>query len=1119
MAQLNSLVVTGNSKFINDVNANTINLSVNSVGINFRPTHSTYYTTTSYQTSGNEALVFASKNAVTSFMFVNGEDSITNHGDSRWRSLTPGLQVKNNCVSIGQLIDTNVTPSYKLNVYGTGRFADKIYAEYKSNTYVNSLTASAINIPDNSTNGFGGWICGPTKTGRIAIATYQGADEKLYFGWGARGRTENSYEKVMTWEGSTGYLTANKFIGPLQGNADTATTSTYAEYFKLHASNEIRLYPKPSSATDIHFGYIWADNTSDAKINSYIFENGNKSLTDIKARYLKGLGTNTFITGSGTVGSDAGSSADPRYFPSKWTFNTGHSLNDGDVITIKIPCAGHDYGVFVSIDNGTTYKPVSLMDAGRLTTHFSSGRRISLIYEADGATNDVIAAAGANGRSNITGGCWRVLNFYNTNNTYNFSGTTFVSGNQNTAEHNCSNTSYNGIYYYTSNGPSKDIGATTDDGALHNQAHSTNWQAQIAQDYRDGDAFVRGKNSNNWTQWKKLLCFEDAFGLYYTVGAFKFEPITRKIITIKSSNAWDAQVYSAQGYSNNCILTFKAGTTGQAIMVGLDANPSEDANYTKIDFAFYLTNDTTNKTVQIFESGSNVGNFGAYAVGTEFTIEYSAGYVRYYVDGTLKRSIARSISGKLYLDSCIHGNGSIIYDFDFRQSLTKATTAGTADATSAVKDIGNSTNTTFAYSKAGLNYADYTWLAGWNGYELRAINKNQFAQASHTHSVSDLTWVAPANLTCTATANSQEWSIDLRPDSYTGTYWHVWSGPNSKSILACYTDDNSVQIPNGTLTVKNTTYSDYYGSPSSVTARLTSLNFTGSAAGTGKTKVRFDLVSSSVTTGAPPADTNKNSSGYLHTYMWDSGTNAMSQLYIPNGDHITSTQGPQGLMIRGQDNGTWKDWVKIPFFTAAITTGQVLISDGTMAGIKSSGYTIAKSVPSNAVFTDANVTQTATSTSAAYEVLFSVTADNTTRTEGVRKNSNLLFNPSTGMLYGMSGVQATNFGISATDGTSGGISLYNGVRNNGVEEYGLAFRKTSNMGTHGYVTSDWATYLTMSNTNNRGWVFRRYSSGNVASIDTNGRAVFNSSVTVGNTTNGGRMEYNSTNHCIDFIVT
>lgn len=57
-----------------------------------------------------------------------------------------------------------------------------------------------------------------------------------------------------------------------------------------------------------------------------------------------------------------------------------------------------------------------------------------------------------------------------------------------------------------------------------------------------------------------------------------------------------------------------------------------------------------------------------------------------------------------------------------------------------VKDIGNNfSNTTFAYSKDGMNYGDYTWLAGWNGYELRAVNKNQFATAWHTHTKSQIT--------------------------------------------------------------------------------------------------------------------------------------------------------------------------------------------------------------------------------------------------------------------------------------------------------------------------------------------------------------------------------------------
>lgn len=99
-------------------------------------------------------------------------------------------------------------------------------------------------------------------------------------------------------------------------------------------------------------------------------------------------------------------------------------------------------------------------------------------------------------------------------------------------------------------------------------------------------------------------------------------------------------------------------------------------------------------------------------------------------------------------------------------------------------------------------------------------------------------------------------------------------------------------------------------------------------------------------------------------------------------------------------------------------------------------------------------------------------------------------------------VYNTNYGIAA-DGkfyahtvyanhpgssTTGGVSLYS---NSDPMTYGIAFRGTGTYGTHGYVTADWATYLTMSNTNNRGWIFRRASSANVFSIDTSGQVYAN----------------------------
>ena len=56
-------------------------------------------------------------------------------------------------------------------------------------------------------------------------------------------------------------------------------------------------------------------------------------------------------------------------------------------------------------------------------------------------------------------------------------------------------------------------------------------------------------------------------------------------------------------------------------------------------------------------------------------------------------------------------------------------------------------------------------------------------------------------------------------------------------------------------------------------------------------------------------------------------------------------------------------------------------------------HTVAADVPSTAVFTDEKVTQTESATNANYEVTFSGTADNTTRTEGVGKSEYFKFNP------------------------------------------------------------------------------------------------------------------------------
>lgn len=84
-----------------------------------------------------------------------------------------------------------------------------------------------------------------------------------------------------------------------------------------------------------------------------------------------------------------------------------------------------------------------------------------------------------------------------------------------------------------------------------------------------------------------------------------------------------------------------------------------------------------------------------------------------------------------------------------------------------------------------------------------------------------------------------------------------------------------------------------------------------------------------------------------------------------------------------------------------------------------------------------------------------------------------------------------NRGNSQTDG---GITLYGGDIN-----YGIIFRTTKDQGTHGYVSGDCATYFTMSNSAGRGWIFKRWGVGNVASISTDGNAYFNGHIRAAST--------------------
>ena len=99
------------------------------------------------------------------------------------------------------------------------------------------------------------------------------------------------------------------------------------------------------------------------------------------------------------------------------------------------------------------------------------------------------------------------------------------------------------------------------------------------------------------------------------------------------------------------------------------------------------------------------------------------------------------------------------------------------------------------------------WLNEKGGWSTPTAASVGAAASSHTHPVSDLTWGGGVNLIPTASANGQEWSIDLTPGSYTGTYWQVWSGVTNKTgtILACYPDDKHITMPGNIASTSTST--------------------------------------------------------------------------------------------------------------------------------------------------------------------------------------------------------------------------------------------------------------------------------------------------------------------------
>lgn len=246
------------------------------------------------------------------------------------------------------------------------------------------------------------------------------------------------------------------------------------------------------------------------------------------------------------------------------------------------------------------------------------------------------------------------------------------------------------------------------------------------------------------------------------------------VLSVTAANVTNALGYTPPKQDTNTWRPVVNSLTNSATDQSLAANQGKILNESKAAM-IVLTNENLNDVVTpgFYSSGggnnvtnkpSNVDNFGLIVIHqasgnyyTQIVYSDSAAYRRHCANGTWSgwvqdkltdtdtwRGIQNNLTSDSTTDSLSAAQGKAL----------KALVDGKAamgHTHNSIKDIGNmSSDITFSYSKAGMSYTDYTWLAGWNGYELRAVNKDQFATAGHTHTKAQ---VGLDNVDNTADAN------------------------------------------------------------------------------------------------------------------------------------------------------------------------------------------------------------------------------------------------------------------------------------------------------------------------------------------------------------------------------
>lgn len=229
-----------------------------------------------------------------------------------------------------------------------------------------------------------------------------------------------------------------------------------------------------------------------------------------------------------------------------------------------------------------------------------------------------------------------------------------------------------------------------------------------------------------------------ALNLNWTLSSTMTRDVQGRLWKSGGAASWtDAQAYTRESYTGGAFVSFKPNQINNAIMFGLNSDPATDANYTSLDYNFYMEGDGT---FSIWESGVSVLNVATdtYTIGDTFTIVYDNATVKYYHNGLLKRTVNASSGKTFFLDSSFYHTKSSyqVYDIFFGPVGAKGTDgattytwikyandasgAGMSDAPEGKRYLGIAYNKTTATESTTAT--DYSWSPLYDNVQVGGRN-------------------------------------------------------------------------------------------------------------------------------------------------------------------------------------------------------------------------------------------------------------------------------------------------------------------------------------------------------------------------------------------------------------